>query len=83
MVSAPTTPDDGRPRGWGECETDRFFLKMGRKEKNLTLTSTLGLGLGLGDQYTNVRTSRIVLDSGQPGTCPNTLGGVEKTGLCG
>jgi hypothetical protein len=43
----------------------------------------LTLGLGSGDRYTNVRTSRIILDSGQLGTCPNTLGGVEKTGLCG
>jgi hypothetical protein len=41
----------------------------------------MGLGSGLGPAF--VRTLRIVLDSGQLGTCPRTLRGVEEASLCG
>ena len=37
--------------------------------------------MGVGHTY--VRTSWIILDKGQFGTCPNTLGGVEEASLCG
>jgi hypothetical protein len=51
-----------------------------RERENLTLPLDIG---GPGTGRHTVRTSRIILDSGQFGTCPKTLRGVEEASLCG
>jgi hypothetical protein len=49
-------------------------VEQEKKEGGGRLTLRLGTG---------IRTLRVILDSGQFGTCPNSLGGVEEASLCG